>query len=58
MLDYLTGIRPCDDPYARKIAQTVLSGYRKHLFKGHGSCEAVAKRSALDRRTAKRYIVS
>ena len=39
-------------------AQQLLSRYCKLLYDRHGSYEAVAKRTALDRRTVKRYIVS
>ncbi|MHB8844332.1 MAG: sigma-54-dependent transcriptional regulator [Nitrospirota bacterium] len=39
-------------------AQQLLSRYCKLLYERHGSYEAVAKRTALDRRTVKRYIVS
>lgn len=39
-------------------AQQLLSNYCKLLYERSGSYEAVAKRTALDRRTAKRYIVS
>jgi transcriptional regulator with GAF, ATPase, and Fis domain len=37
-------------------AQTLLADYCKLLFKKYGSYEAVARKTALDRRTVKKYI--
>ena len=41
---------------AKYDTQTQLSDYCKHLYAIHGTYEAVAKISGLDRRTAKKYI--
>jgi DNA-binding NtrC family response regulator len=37
-------------------AQSLISGYCRLLYQRHGTFEAVAKRTRLDRRTAKKYI--
>ena len=37
-------------------AQTLLSGYCRLLYERHGTFEAVARRTRLDRRTVKKYI--
>ena len=37
-------------------AQTLIAGYCHLLYKRHGTYEAVAQRTQLDRRTAKKYI--
>lgn len=39
-------------------AQGLLSGYCRHLYRRHNTYEEVARRTGLDRRTVKKYIVA
>ena len=45
------------DNAAKNSAQQLLQRYCRFLYKSHGSYEAVAKTTQLDRRTVKKYIV-
>lgn len=42
----------------RMTAQEVLAGYCNILYKQHGTFEQVARITGLDRRTAKKYVLS
>ncbi len=39
-------------------AQSLLEGYCAHLYRRHASYEAVARVTALDRRTVKKYVLA